>query len=611
MCGIHGFIDSKLNTEEAAKTIRSMVESTTHRGPDNSQEFTIGPVSLGHNRLSIIDLSEHGNQPMQHEHLTIVFNGEIYNYKELRAELQQAGHVFKTDTDTEVILISYKVWGKECVNRYLGMWAFAIWDEREKSLFCTRDRFGIKPFYYLEESGRLYFASEVKSLKCSPIFSGDLNIDQLSRSMQLAWITYKDETVFRKVKVLEAGHQFEYKNDQLKITPYWSIKKQEPLENMSASDYAEQFRELILDSLKLHMRSDVPVGATLSGGIDSSSIVSSLIGHFNLTDLQTFSIFYEGKDGVDERPFIHEVENKYAGRFKTHFHSPDLKSVHHEFERITHHCDFPVLGSSPISQYFIMKAIAESGIKVVLSGQGADDYLGGYMHTYYRFYAEMLSSLKLATLAREMKFQRKFQGLSAGSMSKVFLKSMLSLFMSEQQLYSLEYSKYNPRIINGAKKDILHLGNPGFKKVDNFHYQLMNHSSLPNLLHYEDRNSMAFSIESRVPFLDHRLVEFAFRIPAEEKIHNGYTKAVLRDAMSPYLPEAVRKRTDKKGFVTPGETNWLRNDLKHMLEIDYANLPFLDKPTASRLISDFRNGDNSNAQIVWRMSSLNYWMKKQ
>lgn len=608
MCGIHGFVDKRLMGNDAQRIIQQMVKSTTHRGPDSSKTMLFNPVAFGHNRLSIIDLSDAANQPYEIDQYSIVFNGEIYNYKEIRTELIELGYSFKTDSDTEVLLRSYIHWGKEALAKFLGMWSFAIWNKFDQTLFCSRDRFGIKPFYYIQTGGRLYFASEVKSLKFSPIFTNDININQLSRSMQLGWISYKNETAFKCIQQLEPGCCLIFKNDCITIEKYWRIEQKE-MHFSTTDDLIDTYTNLFKDSLNIHLRSDVQLGATLSGGIDSSSIVSTLIKDFNIHDLKTFSIYYEGENAVDERPFIKEIEKQYQGKFHASFYSPDDSSIVEEFDTISYHCDFPLLGSSPISQYFVMKEISKQGVKVILSGQGADDYLGGYMHTYYRFYGEMLRSMKLITAFKELRLHKKRQELGLNALSKVMMKSLLTSCMSEQSLYRLEYNKYYPSIFKGINDQIISLPKSGFKKVNNFHVHLMNHTSLPSLLHYEDRNSMAFSIESRVPFLDHRLVELGINSKSEDKIHNGYTKYLLREAMRPVLPEVIRKRTDKKGFVTPGEVKWLRGNLSHLLDINYESIPQVNKKNVALTLEQFKKGDNSNSNLVWRIASLNHWLK--
>jgi asparagine synthase (glutamine-hydrolysing) len=609
MCGIHGFFDRSLSAGEAHQLIGNMVRATQHRGPDSNHTLQINAVSFGHNRLSIIDLSAQADQPMVSQQLTIVFNGEIYNYKELRTELKQLGHHFETDGDTEVILESFREWGESCVSRFLGMWAFAIWDNEKEELFCSRDRFGIKPFYFLHAEKRFYFASEVKALRHSPIFSKTLNLNQVSRALQLGWINYQNETFYESVHVLEPGHNLILKNGRKRLVQYWKIEQQPKFTTTDTATLVGEFKSLFENSLDLHLRSDVPLAATLSGGIDSSSIVSSLISNQKVQDLNTFSIFYEGSNAVDERPFIEEVRNAYPGKFNSFYYSPKEAEIMDSYHDIVDKSDFPLLASSPISHYFVMKLVAQHGIKVVLSGQGADDYLGGYMHTYYRFYAEKARAFRLKTLFTEFNLQRKRQEFGAGKMADIVLKSGLSFFLGESALYNLEYKKYFPFVVDIPKNQALDFRNEPFGKVDSFHHFLMNYSSLPGILHYDDRFSMAHSIETRVPFLDHRLVEFGFRLPTDLKIHDGYTKWILREAMQDVIPPKIRFRTDKKGFVTPGEVLWLRGSLKHLLDIDYSNLPFLHEKLVRQEIENFKKGDNRHANLIWRIANLNYWIK--
>lgn len=607
MCGIHGFIDSQIDSEVAERLIDKMINSSNHRGPDHSAKLKVNNCFLGHNRLSILDLSELGNQPMTFGKFTIVFNGEIYNYQEIRSELIQNGVSFQSDSDTEVIIKGYALLGDKIVDRFLGMWAFAIYNSEERTLFCSRDRFGIKPFYYIHQEGKnFYFASEIKPLKFSPSYSNNVNINQVVRGLQLGWMVYKNETYFEKIVSLEPGcNLFFDANGKLEIKRYWKIKKNEFKNNS-----IEKFQEVFFDSLRLHLRSDVPIGATLSGGIDSSSIVSSIISQGLSNDLHTFSIYYEGKNAVDERPFIQEVEKKYKGHFTSNHYSPSLSEIDENFHEISRMVEFPLSGSSCISHYSLMNIVANQGIKVIISGQGADDYMAGYLHSFYRLFADQIRQLRFKQFIREFKQYQELQQNDFRKNLSVLAKSMMSVFLNEERLYNIELKNYYPFLGRDLKnRSFIFLDDINSTKMDDFHYTLMNYSSLPTILHYEDRISMAKSIETRVPFLDHRLVELFFDGVNENKIKNGYTKRLLRDSMSNILPEAIQWRTDKKGFVTPGEVLWLRGNLSHLLEIDYQRLDFLDKNKTKKVIDEFKNGDNSKANLVWRVASLNYWMK--
>lgn len=604
MCGIAGFIDERLNAQEASAMIGTMLENIAHRGPDARSTWTNGPVVLGHNRLSILDLSPDGTQPMFHFGCRIIFNGEIYNYIEIREELKKSGYTFKTGTDTEVVLAAYRHFGRDCVQKFVGMWSFAIWDEERQELFCSRDRFGIKPFYYIFENGRFYFGSEYRAVKPSPVFTNSPNIAQIGRGLQLGWICYDDETYFEKIKALPAAHNLVYTKGELKIERYWDIDLTKKYTGTEEQAF-ERFRELFIDSILLHMRADVEVGGCLSGGIDSSSIASVVADRFPQLSFKTFTIYYEGKNEVDERPWVRKVLQKYPS-LDPYDYSPGEKEIADHFDSALKASEVPMAGSSPMSQYFVMKLAASKKIKVLLDGQGSDEYLAGYMHSFYRHIAGMLRNLALLKAHKEFYAHSGSQEYGMGKMADSFLKSMLSVFQSEQSLYELEYKKYFPFLM---KDEAVHfsLKKKSNMALDNFLYHLTFTTSLPSLLHYEDRNSMAFSIESRVPFLDHRLVEFVFSLDPSLKFYRGITKRALRESLKQYLPADIYSRKDKKGFVTPGEIKWLRGPLKHLLEQDMSQLTFLNVRKSEAVISKFKSGDNKNANLVWRLAVLNRW----
>lgn len=605
MCGIAGFVD---DSGDGEKTLSAMLKAIAHRGPDASKIFISQNVHLGHNRLSIIDLSSDADQPMHDSGLTIVYNGEIYNYIELRTELERNGEIFKTKSDTEVILKAYQQWGEKCVEHFVGMWAFALWDKNENKLFCSRDRFGIKPFYYINNNNKFYFGSEYKALKPTPVFSNEINQYQVLRGLQMGWICYEDETYFDVIKALPAAHNLVYYRDkaEIKIYRYWSLQTG-IYSNLSFDEKCATFYELFSQSVKLHYRSDVPVASCLSGGLDSSAIVSMVQEQHPGMTYKTFSIYYEGKGDVDERPFVNEVLKKYPS-LKPYYFSPSDSQVTEHFHHALYHADVPSTGSSFISQYFLMKLIKEQGIKVVLDGQGADEYLAGYKHTFYRMVADVLSSGQVSQALALTGIVSKNQALSSKQQFAHLGKSLLSVAKSEQKLYSLEYLKYYPFM--GKDKHVpFWLDKVDGNRTDNFLYHLLFTTSLPSLLQYEDRNSMAFSIESRVPFLDHRLVEFSFGLRNEEKANGIYTKWIMRSALQHVLPPKIAWRKDKKGFVTPGEVKWLRGPLTHLTESDFSKLDFLNQNKIKRIIANYKRGDNSHALLVWRLCTLAYWQK--
>ncbi|MEO8151004.1 MAG: asparagine synthase (glutamine-hydrolyzing) [Bacteroidia bacterium] len=614
MCGIAGFFDTTLTRSEADATIENMLQAIAHRGPDARGTHWNDGVMLGHNRLSIIDLSEAANQPMFYNHLALIFNGEIYNYVEIKDALLKKGYQFKTHADTEVVLASYLEWGSDCVKQFMGMWSLVIYDSKTKKLFASRDRFGIKPFYYIMDGNKFYFASEFKALKQTPVFKNDLNYNQISRGLQMGWLCYDDETYFEKIKSLPASCNLIIDCDNLRpptsdLRPqkYWELETGN-YSSLSFEEKRKKFFDLFSQSVSQHMRSDVPVGSCLSGGLDSSAIVSMVQGQNPNTPYKSFSVYYEGKGDVDERPFINEVLRKYPA-IEPFYKSPTDDEVKECFHHALYHADVPSTGSSFISQYFLMKLIGENKIKVVLDGQGSDEYLAGYMHTFYRLIGDDLKKLSLGKSIGKTNDVAENLQLSLSKKLSHFAKSMLTVFNSEQSLYALEYKNYFPFLSKNKNEIPFKLNDVKGTMVDNFLYQLLFTTSLPSLLQFEDRNSMAFSIESRVPFLDHRLVEFAFTLRNEDKIKGTETKYILRKALADVLPDAITNRKDKKGFVTPGESKWLRGPLKHLLEIDYNKLDFLQTDKVKSIITAYQNGDNSKAIMVWRIATLNYWIK--
>ncbi len=555
MCGIAGIIDPALDRDQGEILVGRMLESIRHRGPDNSSTWVDMPVLLGHNRLSIIDLSNAANQPMEYGDLVIVYNGEVYNYVEIQDELIKCGYRFRTTSDTEVILASYKMWGGECVKRFVGMWAFAIWDKTKRELFCSRDRFGIKPFYYIHSGNKFYFGSEYKPLKLSPVFNNTFNDRQIARGLLRNMVGFRDETYFEHLKSLPEKCNLIFKNAKVSVAEYWDI---DPSNTFAGSfeNKKSRFLELFRDSIRLHMRSDVEVGACLSGGLDSSSIVSVATTDHTDAPLKTFSVYYEGEGQMDERPWIGEVLRNYP-QLRPVYCSPSEEEVVGAFEHAVVLHDVPLPMSPPISCYFVMQIARRHGIKVILDGQGSDEYLGGYSST-------------------------------------------LSELIDWSALSSDPDPDFDERSVGGSRmKQYLH--------------HLMFSDPLPSLLHYGDRMSMAFSVECRVPFLDHRLVEFVHSLDDENIIFQGTTKYILRSSLQGLLPHAVLSRKKKQPFFGREIITWLRGPLRWLTEskIDFERLKILNREKIAALLVEFNDGDNRHAALVWKLAGLNYWAQKQ
>ncbi|MCU0329363.1 MAG: asparagine synthase (glutamine-hydrolyzing) [Candidatus Kapabacteria bacterium] len=606
MCGIVALVDRRASYADLTETGAAMLAVMSHRGPDNRGTWQQGPVLLGHNRLSILDLSAASHQPMVVDDAILTFNGEIYNYVELRTELERDGFRFTTTGDTEVILAAYRRWGSSCVEHFIGMWAFALWDERSQTLFCSRDRFGIKPFFYAFRDERLAIASEIKAIKCSPLFRGGLNEQQVARGLYLGWMQQGTETYFNDVTILPAAHNMEWHDGRLRTWQYATL----PTDAESHGSFDESvatFRELFLDSIRISSRRDVPMGICLSGGLDSTSIAGALASTGAEMEVRTFTAYYTGnqRTDVDERPYINHLLERYPA-IQPSWCSPSDADVAESLQRIIWLMDAPLPSSSYISQYFVMKLAAEGGVKVVLDGQGSDEMLGGYLHSLYRIVADFVRRGNVSGALAELNAHALRQGLTAGQRLASAGKSLLTSLRDEPSLYRLELSRTAPWVLAMPSDDVaINLAMPRGSRFNAFLANLIHTTLLPTLLHTEDLNAMAFGIESRVPFLDHRLVEACFRMPSAHRFHRGETKRVLRAAMRGIVPDAILDRKDKTGFITPGHTRWLRGELRYLLDGSWKELDGLVRPEAVRsVVERYRKGDNSNALFVWRLAMV-------
>ncbi len=607
MCGIAGMVDGHSSTDEKTTLIGRMLASIAHRGPEASSFFIESQICLGHNRLKIIDLSEEANQPFHYDDLVIVFNGEIYNYIELKESLKLAGHQFRTSSDTEVLCAAYKEWGESCVDRFIGMWAFALWDKREQKLFCSRDRFGIKPFYYYQVAESMWFASEIKALKLIPDFNFELNTTQLNRGVAFGWVENDAQTVYRYLKTLPAAHNLVWQNNAIRINRYWDIdlariKKSD----LSWDEKKETFRSLFLESVKLHSRSDVANGICLSGGLDSSAIASAFCTLFPETKIKSFTIYFEGAGKVDERPFVKEVVKKYPNVLP-HYYEPKADDVAELWHSAAYQSDVPVWGSSHLAGFFVMRLAKQNGVTVVNDGQGADEYLGGYLHSIYRILGSQISRGGFGSAWRLLNGVARREHFSAAKKLDFMTKGMAAAFSDEDRMQHLEYRKYKALLQDDMNFTLEK--QPG-GKLDNFLYHLIFNTTLQPILYFEDRKSMQYSIESRVPFLNHLLIEFAFGLSDDDRISpRAETKYILREAVKDILPYEIYARKDKKGFVTPGEIEWLNGPLKFLLDIDYKRMDWINPQLAKNAVEEYKKGNTKNASLVWKLACLNYWLK--
>jgi len=607
MCGISGILSFDMRYNK--KDILKMNKVLSHRGPDDEGSYFDDFIGLGHRRLSIIDLSKAGHQPMPDEtkRYWIIFNGEIYNYIEIREELIREGHQFSSNTDTEVILYSYIKWGKDCLKKFNGMWSFVIWDNEKKELFCARDRFGIKPFYYYHKDNYFVFASEIKALLEVQEVPREPNDSKILQYLGDYPLLENTSTFFKDIYQLPPSHYIIIRKNSFQIDRYWDISKN----NFDKEKVKDSFLNLFKDSIRLRLRSDVPVGTCLSGGLDSSSIVCVLNKMIDPSKQKTFSSCFEDKR-FDERVYIQEVVN--ATSIKPSYTFPDIKNISKRFSKIIWHHDEPFDGTSIFAQWCVMELAKEKGVIVVLDGQGSDEILAGYNRYKMYFYLDGLKRKNLFEILNNYKYLFEVARSYLETTNKSFFEFLKQVSKSKlkpsKKRDNLNLKLFNPDFFNyNINKLKLSLPLKFDNKLENMLYEDVYFSSLPKLLQYEDRNSMAFSIESRVPFLDYRLVEFVFSIPTIYKINKGWTKYILRKSMKGILPEKIRCRKDKMGFVTPQDT-WLKEiegDVRKILNNSFSKRGYLNPNQIPLILEDYYKGNNSLGKLVWKMFCLELW----
>ncbi len=601
MCGICGVVALGRPAERA--TVEGMSRRLLHRGPDGSGSYaTEEGVALGFRRLAIIDLSEAASQPFSSDDgdLRLVYNGEVYNYRELRRELEAHGHRFRSASDTEVVLRAYEQWGTRCVERFNGMWAFALWDGRERRLVCSRDRFGIKPFYYAYENGRFVFASEPQA------FRGVLPLAPNRRVirdfLELGRVDRGDETFFDRIRRLPSAHNLVLDDRGIRVSRYWSLEAGDP-----PNDPVEAVRETFLDAVRLHLRSDVPVGTCLSGGIDSSAIVVA-VDHLLRTEHETaaavgdrqrtYTAFFPDP-GCDERPWAEAVVRQTSATPNwVTFDDEDLVAT---LPTAVESQSEPFGSTSIFAQWFVMREARESGVTVMLDGQGGDELFAGYDDYVGPYLADLLRRGRLPRFARDAYGFGSSPRHLAVQVARPFLYDRVSARRRSARLLA------HPGLGEDGDRDRF----PGTLRTM---LDEMRTNELPKLLRYEDRNSMAHRLEARVPFLDIRLVELAASLPGTHLLRGGETKAIFRKALADLLPDSVRVRRDKIGFATP-ERRFFTGALGSLAEEVFASDEFesrelVDAGRARALLSAVRAGSVSDTQPVWRALNLHLWIRE-
>jgi len=589
MCGIVGI----WNLEGTRIDVAGVVNATTairHRGPDDegyllfnvraalgklyggddtTPELNLPHIStsdrahfdlaLGFRRLSIQDLSPAGHQPMStpDENLWIIFNGEIYNYLELREALSTKGHRFRTGTDTEVILAAYREWGEGCVEHFDGMFAFAVWEVATKSLFVARDRFGEKPLHYIYQPGKFFaFGSEMKSFWAAELIERRVHRETLATFEHYGQIDVGDQTFYEGIKRLPQAHCLRLTSaGQLRIWRYWDIDPRLQDEGKKDEWYFEHFRQLLTDSVRLRLRADVPVGSSLSGGLDSSTIVCVINQLLPDNGVQkTFSARFEELDS-DEGKWIDLVTAaKRVQRFDV-WPSPD--EFFAELSEVFWHQEEPFSSTSIYAQWCVMRLAKQNDVTVLLDGQGADEMLAGY-HSYFEEHsADLFTSLDFAAYRKWRKACRELHGYEPKTISRVAKQSVPRAVKQAAKLVRRQLGElpHVPRREPQIPREFRNLSS-----LRKLLWWNTTREGLVELLRYADRNSMAHSREVRLPFLDHKLVEFVFRLPEELLMRNGWTKWILREAFRGIVPREITDRVDKLGYMPP-QKRWLGNQV--------------------------------------------------
>jgi asparagine synthase (glutamine-hydrolysing) len=622
MCGIAGVLDFDGHGDPTAISV--LIEALTHRGPNGIRTADLGPMKLGHARLSILDVSAAGDQPMTTTdgRYTAVHNGEIYNFIELGDELEHKGHTFRSRSDTEVVLAAYREWGPRCVERFNGIWAFAIWDSEQRNLFLSRDRFGVKPLFLARAGTTLAFASEIKSLLRLAWVDRTPEPSAVREFLLDARIDHGRETFFEGIHRVPPAHSLLIQADRAVETRYWwppelsddGDERPQP-EDLQA---IERFREALVDSVALQLRSDVPIGSCLSGGLDSSTIVvvanalrRGAIQSRNVTrhdrdrapQLAFFADFPD--QGIAERPFVDEVVAATGVELRTV--RPTNEEALASLEAIVRAQDEPFGSTSIVAQYHVMRLVGSAQVPVLLDGQGADELLGGYVG--YKPYRDS-SLLKTAAgprLVADLVRRRAVGRLARTAWGAVTAGAPgPTLLRPSRRIRRL----LGDRVAHADRIKPLSVKSAG-TNLSNALWRDVSWGNLPGLLRYEDRNSMAFGIEARVPFLDHRLVELGLALPDRLRVQGDEQKVILRRGFTDLVPPRVVNRQDKIGFASP-EDRWLAawtSPLRGLLADPASEALGLLKPGAVRLTFDDWGSGRVSRDVFWRVISLEMWAR--
>jgi asparagine synthase (glutamine-hydrolysing) len=648
MCGIAGLYDRHGRADLGR--VQAMSQLLRHRGPDDEGLVLIDPVggqwsthggadtpaavfrsglpwapagthgapatarhgvALAHRRLAIVDLEPTGHQPLcdDKQRVWIVYNGEIYNHVELRAELEKAGHHFRGTSDTEVIVAAYRTWGEDCLSRLNGMFGFALWDADRRRLFCARDRLGVKPFYYQYDGHRFAFASEARALALTQEWRIQPHLGAVRDLLALDWVDHGSQTFFDGLRQLPAGHWLSVGEDGFRVERWWTLSENGPASG-SAEDHARQFAELFTDAVKLRLRADVEVGSCLSGGLDSSAVVTTAARLKN-AGLHAFTCAYDEGPAFDERSYVRAVAE--ATGATSHVVVPDGGDLWSVFDDLADQQGEPTAGQGVYSQWHVMKLANKHKLKVLLDGQGGDETLAGY----FRYLPTRLRDL--ATAGEWSRFAALFGPVSDRLGLGTTLLHTFEPWLPGPLVHELRtrFGQGKDRVLSSRLRKtpsqaprMSHGTRSGL--WDQLAFDTLVRQ-LPSLLRYEDRSSMAFAIETRLPFLDYRLVEFAFSLPDAERLDGVTTKAIARKALGDRVPKSVLERRDKMGFETPTDL-WFRGrhaaEVRRRLTRQGPFQEWVDPGVVSGALDEFLAGRREIGLQVWRWLSLEAWSRR-
>jgi asparagine synthase (glutamine-hydrolysing) len=591
MCGISGLIN-KNNESVDMLEIKTITDIISHRGPDGEGFLLENNFALGHRRLAIIDVSSEGDQPMWYEDkYVIVFNGEIFNYLEIKSDLQKLGYTFKTKSDTEVILIAYDCWGSDCVKKFNGMWAFSIFDKEKNILFCSRDRFGIKPFYYNENTDKFVFGSEIKQLLSYT--DRKVNLKVLLDYLVLNLEEQSDETFFEGIKKLPPSHNLLYDLNTHKssLERYYSLEYKPEIGKLDLANAALLCKKDLIDSIRLRLRSDVEVGTCLSGGLDSSCIASIAAKEFKIGSNFKGIHAKSSEKYTDESNYAKLVAD--SGNVNIVYTEPSEEYFREHIDKVTFIQEEPFGGPSIFMQYAVFEKAKKEGCIVMLDGQGGDETLLGYE----RYFPCLLNDVSLFRKGIEMYKYSKKSRLSFSTVLMYYFYFKFPKLRKRRLLRKASFLK--KEYLDSINCSILDEIAKAYVSPFELQKLEITKTQLPHLLKYEDKNSMAHSIESRLPFLDYRSVENAVSFNPKFKINDGWSKFILRKATTDYLPKEIGWRRNKRGFESP--STWLNNKKYFM--------PVIEESIILAKIGTDINCKLSE-DIIWKLFSIAIWEKK-